>query len=541
VVRTVVLALAVALVALALAPASGWAHAQLGGTEPANETTTDSHPDEVSLTFSEDVTAPFGAVRVYGPDGSRVESGSVRVDGHDVRVPIDSQEPGTYAVAWRVTSADGHPVHGAFVFHVEHSSADRVSRDKALAASKDHRGYDIAFGVARFGILLGVLGAVGGILFAVLAAGSWRPRWLRTSMLVALVSLAAAYVLDAAIAAGVSIGEALDGEILREQASAVYGRATLVRIGVLVVCALASLLVRTSRWQRPVVRWVVLVPFVALAATLSLSGHAVGDDVSVLRLPFDMLHAVAAAAWIGGLVQLVPWSRATPVDAAVLERWSRTAMTCVAVLVVTGAWAAYEEVGLSLDALVQTRYGYLVIAKVALLVATMPLANLNRVRTVPAVRAGSADAPARLRSYVRAEVGLLVLVLAVTAWLVQAPPAKVALQPGLFDTTVQLAGGGSVQLVIDPARAGSNEIHAYAFDPQQQVDPDVTDMTLTATNKQRGVGPLELQLDETGPGHYQIPAGTIPFDGKWSFELGVRHGRFDEQLARFTADIAPTE
>lgn len=532
---------AVLLVAMLLAmlafPATGLAHAQLRGTDPGNEAKVEQHPDQVSITFNENVTAPFGAIKVYGPDGSRVDRHTT-VDGPEVHADIDSKQTGTYAVSWRVTSADGHPVRGAFVFHVEESSADQVSRDKALESSKGNRALDIAFGVARAAYLLGLLVAVGGVLFSVLSAGSWQPRLLRSSLVLAIVAMGAAFVLDAAIAAGLTIGETLDGAILQEQASTVYGSATMVRLGIAIVCLAATLVIGTSRWQRPVVRWIVLAPFLALAASLSLSGHAVGDDVSVLRLPFDMLHSVAAAAWLGGLVQLVPWSRATPVDPNVLDRWSRTAMVAVGVLVVTGSWAAFEEIGLSMDALVSTTYGRLVLVKVVLLVAALPLANLNRTRTVPAVRRRDADSTAQLRSYVRAEIGILVLVLCATAWLVQSAPAKVELRPGFVDKTVELKDGGQVQLVIDPAVVGTNEVHLYAFDKDLQVDDAVTDMSLTGWNDERELGPLEIKLVPSGPGHYTTPKATIPFDGKWRFDLGVKHGRFDETVAKFDADIA---
>jgi len=533
------LALLIAALASLAVPALAAAHAELTGTTPANEATIDEHPSEVTLDFSENVTTAFGAIKAYGPDGSRVNDGEATADGDVVTVPIDSEQAGSYAVSWRVTSADGHPISGAFVFHVERKSADQVSRDQALAASEDSRGMDIAFGVARGLILLGVLVAVGGVLFAALAAGSWQPRWLRWSLLLAIASMAAAYVLDASITAGLSIADALDPEVLREQASTIYGSATVVRLVVALVCLVTTWVVASPRWQRPVVRWIVLVPFVVLAATLSLSGHAVGDDVTVLRLPLDMLHSIAAAAWIGGLVQLAPWSRATPIDPRVVERYSRLALASVLVLVLTGSWAAYEEIGLSLEALLETTYGRLVLVKAGLLVAALPLANLNRTRTVPAIRAGGADAAAMLRRYVRIEVGLLVAVLAATAWLIQTPPAKVQLRPDFAEQTVDVPSGGTVQLIVDPATVGSNEVHVYAFDEDTQPDAEITELQLTAFNDERDIGPLEVDVPNGGPGHYTTNAATIPFAGTWRFEASIRRGKFDEERARFEVEIAP--
>lgn len=521
-------------------PSTASAHAELSGTTPANESTIEEHPNEVALAFTENVTVPFGAVKAYGPDGSRVNRGESKADGDEVVIPIDADAVGTYAISWRVTSADGHPVRGAFVFHVERESDDTVSRDQALQASEGSRTKDIAFGIARGVMLLAVLVAVGGVVFAALAVGSWQPRWLRGSLLLALVAMVVAYVLDASIASGLPIADVLlDPSMLREQASTVYGGATIVRIVVALVCLAATLVVRSAQWRRADVRYALLVPFLALAATMSLSGHAVGEGVTAVRLPLDMLHSIAAAVWIGGLFQLVGWSRHTPLDPDVVVRYSRLVLGSVAVLVLTGLWASYEEVGLSRDALLDTTYGRLVIVKATLLLATLPLANLNRTRNVPEIRTGTEGAAARLRSYVRVEFWILVLVLAMTAWLIQTPPAKVQLQPQLVDATQQLPGGGSVQLTVDPAAVGSNLIHVYVFDDDLQLDEDVTDFTLTAFNDERGLGPLDIDATAAGPGHFQANRVTIPFEGTWRLEASVRRGRFDEARARFAIRIAP--
>jgi copper transport protein len=531
---------AVAVLAVLLAcPGSALAHAQLVGTVPAHESEVAGGIDSVEITFSEQVTAPFGAIKVYGPDGERLDRGTAGVDGKVVTSAFEPGEAGTHAVSWRVTSADGHPVRGAFVFHVDERSDGTAARDAAQAASAGNRTMDVAFGVARAGILLGVLAAVGGVLFSVLAAGSWRPRWLRSSLLLALASLVAAYVLDVAIAAGLSVREALAQEILREQATTVYGSATIVRLLLVALCLTVSVVVASRRWHRPAVRYACAPVFVALTASLSLSGHAVGEGVTALRLPLDMVHVVAAAAWLGGLAQLVPWSRATPVSAPVLERWSKIALGSVVVLVLTGFWAAWEEIGISLAGLLETTYGRLVLAKLVLLALVLPLANRNRVQVVPAVRAGGAGATAALRRYVRAELGVLMLVIAATAWLIQTPPAKVQLQPPFVEQTVDFGNRGTVQLVIDPATVGRNELHVYAFDQQLQVDGDVTDITLTAYSPERELGPLDLELVTAGPGHYTTPAATIPFAGSWEFTIRVRRGEFDERSARVDVDVAP--
>ncbi|CAM5637663.1 hypothetical protein SGRIM128S_00979 [Streptomyces griseomycini] len=102
------------------APAS--AHAALRGSDPEDGSVVASAPRHVTLTFTESVGLLEDSFRVYGPDNRRVSLGEPRhADGASdtarVGLPGGLAE-GTYTVAWRVVSADSHPVSGAFTFSV---------------------------------------------------------------------------------------------------------------------------------------------------------------------------------------------------------------------------------------------------------------------------------------------------------------------------------------------------------------------------------------------------------------------------------------
>jgi methionine-rich copper-binding protein CopC len=109
------LLLATAVGWLVVAPAS--AHDALGGTTPAAGSTVTVAPVEVTLTFAEPPTGQGLGVAVTGPDGSSVATGAPTVQVNEVTqrlVPLTRS--GTYTVAYRVVSADGHPVSGTFRF-----------------------------------------------------------------------------------------------------------------------------------------------------------------------------------------------------------------------------------------------------------------------------------------------------------------------------------------------------------------------------------------------------------------------------------------
>lgn len=110
---------AVLLAAAALwAPAPAWAHAQLAGSTPALGQVLDEPPAEVSLQFTDRVAAPAYVV-VTAPDGSAATVGSPQVAGDTVTQALTSTDlEGTYAMAYRAVSEDGHPVTGEITFSV---------------------------------------------------------------------------------------------------------------------------------------------------------------------------------------------------------------------------------------------------------------------------------------------------------------------------------------------------------------------------------------------------------------------------------------
>ena len=513
-----------------LAPASASAHAELTGTVPANGQLVADAPTTIKLTFSESVTVAFGGIKVFDPDGDLVDIDRPETRSGTVIVPIDASTDGTYAVSWRAISADGHPVRGAFTYDVgEHRGEMAMTR--ATQASETSRAQEIAYGVARAVTLLGLLGAVGAAVFAVAVVSGWRPVLVRSMLGLVLVGTLAGYVLDAALAGGFSIAQALHWGVLREQAGTVYGTAGLVRLGAALVClGLVSQL--TAR-----LRWVALAAFLVLGSSQSLAGHAVATDPVWLRLPLDMLHTLAAAIWLGGLVQLRSAVLGRAASREQVERYSTVALVSVLVLLATGLYAAFTEIGLSAEALLDTTYGRLVLGKTALFAVLVAIGAVNRRSIVPALAQSWPEAAARLRRFVAIELGVLLGVIALTAWLIGAVPARNQLQPELIDMTVKLRQRGTLQVLIDPATAGTNAVHLYANDSSGQLDGSILSLDLEADNRTLGIEHLPIQLLPAGPGHFTSDTVTIPYPGTWRFQASIKRGKFDEELVHFTARI----
>ena len=107
------------IVALMLSAAPAGAHAALSSSDPAADARLAAAPRVVTLTFNEPVQQQFSTVVVTGPQGRNHVVGDPAVAGREVRATLDALDGnGTYTVAYRVVSADGHPVSGKYVFQL---------------------------------------------------------------------------------------------------------------------------------------------------------------------------------------------------------------------------------------------------------------------------------------------------------------------------------------------------------------------------------------------------------------------------------------
>ena len=129
---------------------------------------------------------------------------------------------------------------------------------------------------------------------------------------------------------------------------------------------------------------------IALAAVLTttLTGHASGWGDLTVSVAVDWIHAVAASAWVGGLLALAvvifrsepPWP---PASLAILApRFSRLAGACLLVVVLTGSYNAWAQLG-ALSRLWTTTYGGVLIVKLLLVAVLIGLGAVNRYVAVP--------------------------------------------------------------------------------------------------------------------------------------------------------------
>jgi len=123
---------------------------------------------------------------------------------------------------------------------------------------------------------------------------------------------------------------------------------------------------------------------VVLALGLLLSwpatGHPSAGSQVALATPVDVVHLAAMCVWLGGLavlsLTLLPLRRG-PDLARALPVFSRVAFSSVVVLIVTGVYQSWREVG-TLPAFTGTAYGRLLLVKLIAFVGLIAVGNLAR-------------------------------------------------------------------------------------------------------------------------------------------------------------------
>ncbi|MEU1518771.1 copper resistance protein CopC [Streptomyces sp. NPDC005811] len=354
------------LVLLLLGGGPASAHAALRSTDPVDGSVVKKSPRSITLTFTESVGLLDDSFRVLDPGNQRVKLGGAgHVEGRSdsVRVKLPKKlGTGTFTVAWRVVSADSHPVSGAFTF-----SVGKASPTLAVLPSDatEDPATDGLYNVGRYLAYIAAALLVGTATFvAVCRPPDTRP--LRRPLLIGGWTLAGSTVflffLRAPYEAGTGPAGALDPSGLLRTLEGRPGLALLARL--LLLAAAVALLLRQRGRPEPSKAALVLGSLLAVGLALTWAGaeHASAGIQVPLAMTSSVLHVLAMAVWLGGLVALLTLLPRASVPSRVVTRFSRLAGISVTVLVVTGVYQSWRGLG-SLSALTDTTYGRVLLAK----------------------------------------------------------------------------------------------------------------------------------------------------------------------------------
>jgi copper transport protein len=541
--------------ALAL-PAAAWAHAALLRTVPEASRTVNTPPKQVSLTYSEAVEPRFAIVSVTDAAGHQQTAGPPRrsaADPDTLVVPLKHLSEGWYLVYWRVISADGHPVRGAFTFAV---GPNPGPAPQFVIPSTSETAATPGLLVLRWATFLSFMAAIGLFMLRLVIArpagriedASLRPLSIGfgVAMVVALIVTPIYVVVSTAKFA---LRSAFDlGAVIPLARDSAFGRSFLDFWLVLALFALAGgITIAVDRPERRLRSTAELLAFGGALATIAaaclvpgLAGHAAQTSPRGLSLALDWLHVASASVWIGGLIGLlVLWftlGRArVRALATVVPRFSRVAFGSVVLLVGAGIGSAIIHLP-TLASLWDTSYGKSLVLKIGLLACALLLGAVNLLRTTPRL-AASADRPelgasatALLRKTVSGEVLLVAGAIFGAALLTSLPPpAKALAEVGKASAHV---GPGPVTQAV---RHGPYTL-TFTFRPNRAAVPNTfnvkitkggqpvkgADVTTTFAMLDMEMGQLAYHLPEHKPGTYGRSAPALVMVGHWGLSFDVR-------------------
>ncbi|MFD8384832.1 copper resistance CopC/CopD family protein [Streptomyces sp. NPDC059679] len=401
--------LAALLCALSFGASPAAAHAALTATDPADGAVVKTAPEQVRLTFSEGVLLSRDSVRILDPKSNRVDTGNPAHVGGKSSTAAVALRPGlpngTYTVAWKVVSEDSHPVAGAFTFSI---GAPSKTKAKVPSDAGADGTVETLYDIVRYVAYGGFAALVGGCVFAGLCRSSRAVQKLAVGGWVALFSATLLLLLlRGPYTNGGGIGGVFDlgglGDVLSTKpGAALLSRLLLLGAAALFLAVLFGSYARRAADEDPGRRQDLAfglafggtVLSVGIAATWAMAEHASVGIQAKVAMPVDVVHLIAVGVWLGGLAALVVTLRTgEPIGRSAVHRFSRLAFGSVVVLVLTGVYQSWRQVG-SWDALTDTEYGRWLLVKVGLVAVLIAIASVSRRwtgRLVDAPAAGADD------------------------------------------------------------------------------------------------------------------------------------------------------
>jgi putative copper resistance protein D len=324
-----------------------------------------------------------------------------------------------------------------------------------------------------------------------------------------------------------------DGVLWTVLTQTTFGHAWLVRF--IVACILAVLFV--PFFTAAPNTWIVAVVAVLAAifvGALAWAGHAAGGlgAEAVIHPAADVLHLIAAAAWVGALLPLAMLFFAAGKDDASIAiartattRFSMLGVVSVGTLLVTGIVNTWYLAG-SVPALTETRYGRLLLLKIALFLAMVAIAAVNRLWLTPRLVQESPAANRNALRQLRRNAGIEALagaaIIAIVGVLgTMAPgshanfhstsgvvPADAAFQHLHSET-------GMADVTVEPGRVGTARTTIRLWD-DDLAPLGAGKVTLTLTAPSPGSQPATRAAAQDSDGAWVVDGVALSEPGNWT-------------------------
>ena len=375
--------------------------------------------------------------------------------------------------------------------------------------------------------------------YAAAEARVWSQLLAWSALILAVISGAGWLFLTAAAMSGDKLVDVMpSGALWIVLTKTTFGRDWLIR-GVLSL-GLAAIFVRLFA-VRSRAAWfdaTAVVTAAAFAGALAWAGHAAGGlgPEAIIHPAADVFHLIAAAAWAGALAPLAILLAVTGhgpdelvIARAATLRFSLLGMAAVATLLATGLVNSWYLVG-SVDALLHTYYGKLLLLKLALFLGMVAIAAFNWSQLTPALvqNNSAADAQAARRRLCRnaaIETIAGALIIAIVAVLGTQPPANHAAHHSTSGTVPPDAAfqhihtdQGMADVMIEPGRIGAARATIRLWNDDLETLP-AKSVTFTLTAPANGSKPVTQTAVQQPDAAWIVDDVELPEAGDWTVEV----------------------
>ena len=529
-----------------------YAHANLVRSDPPQNSVLPTSPQQVTLTFSEQVEPRFTSATVYDSNGKRVDNGFF-IDPKDptiVTISLPVLPSGIYTVVWKAVSAtDGHSTSGSFPFGVGNVT---INVEPTQGNNPPFTFPSPIEVVDRWLNLLSEAVYFGGVVFVLLV---WMPatatklssmeresdrkfvarstKLLKVSVLVALVATIVSLMIQAVAVAGPASVDQLLASAATIITSTRLGMDWVLRVAA--ICA-AFLFLNFPSTRKAWIGALANGGFLLLTTSLASHGAASSAYVPAVNLASDWLHLLAVSVWVGGLVHFAliltsanGMKQSRGVFAVLIRRFSSLAVLSVGVIGITGLYSLLLEVG-SLSALFSTGYGVLLLAKISLFAPMILLGAVNQFKVFNGLTSDTASSHpesllGRFNISLRTEVALGMIILVIMGILTASSPAAqtAATTPSYNPQPTILTGsseeGVNVTVRIFPLQVGSNHFDITFSDSQGNPVNDVAAASVKFRFLDQNIGDTTANATKTGTAGYSFDGAYLSFPGKWQLEV----------------------
>ncbi len=527
-------------------------------SDPEDGSVLETSPAAITIQFVEELGEANTIALQCDADLVALPRPQVGDDDRSLSVEIETPLPkGSCVAQWAVSNPDAEPNgSGNITFTIQNETAtpettiagtdppttDSVPTDTTATTSAGDDSEVAALnevesggGPLWLGRLLSTLGVA--VVFGALVtvAAAWPEgveyllavRFIRSAWIVALlgtilyVSAAAAAVNDTGLGSGFSPGAWLD---LTD--AGWPGRAALARLLLVVVAAWVAF--RPDRVIDPTTQLAALgIPGLAV---VTIGFSRTDGDLAILGVATGVVHALAMAVWVGGVVLVARVVLAGPGEEDLVHAvrgFSRISTPAVVLTIVSGFVQMFRLDG---GALFTSSHGRVVVLK-SIVVAVMVFIAISARQFVSQrmSRANEMSVPLadRLRRAFGIEAGISVVVLALSAWLLALDPANIDTTPTIdyaitrtlevpeadFEVTVRLTrdtvGPAGMEVEVEAPEEGMSNLEIILTAPP---NPEVDTITQPVPLTGRGVA---VRLE--------TPTGGLPLSvaGDWTMQANA--------------------